>query len=62
MTYIMSLGLACNLCGECVESCPTEALAIADDKLNHDSEKCQYCEVCIDVCDECAIRIDEGEL
>lgn len=62
MTYIMSLGLACNLCGECVESCPTDALTINDDKLNHDGEKCQYCEVCMDLCPECAIRIDEGEL
>lgn len=56
MTYKMSLGLACNLCGECVDICPVDALTLTD-KLNHDGELCTYCESCIDVCEECAIRI-----
>ena len=59
MTYKMHLGLACNLCGECVESCPTHALIIINDTLQHDGDYCQYCEVCSDVCEECAIRIEE---
>ena len=58
MTYKMHLGLACNLCGECVDSCPTGALTI-NETLQYDGESCQYCEVCSDVCEECAIRIEE---
>ncbi len=53
------VGLACDLCGECVESCPTNSLAIADDKLTYNNNECQFCEVCMDVCPEYAIRIHE---
>jgi len=59
MTYKMSLGVACNVCGECVETCSTNALTITDDKLLYNHDKCQYCEVCMDVCPEYAIRIYE---
>ena len=55
----MSLGLACNLCGECVKSCSTDALTIKNDKLIHNSDECQFCEVCMDVCPEYAIRVYE---
>ncbi len=58
MTYKMHLGFACNLCGECVESCLPGALTIINDTLQHDEDSCQYCEVCSDVCEECAIRIE----
>ena len=58
MTYKMNLGLACNLCGDCVDSCPPNALTIINDTLHYDSELCQYCETCSDVCEECAIRIE----
>ena len=52
----MSLGLACNLCGECVDVCQANALTI-DDELVHDGAKCTWCESCMDICPECAIRI-----
>ena len=58
MTYKMNLGLACTLCGDCVDSCPTHALQIKE-TLEYDPDSCQYCEVCSDVCEECAIRIEE---
>ena len=53
----MGLGLACNLCGECVDVCSGKALSIADDKLVFNADVCTYCESCMDVCPEGAIRI-----
>ena len=56
---VMSLGLACNLCGECVSVCSGKALTITSDELVYDGSKCTYCESCMDVCPECAIRITD---
>ena len=61
MSLKCDVGLACNLCGECVETCPSGSLTITDDKLRYDNTNCQYCEVCIDVCPEYAIRVYEVE-
>jgi ferredoxin len=55
----MSLGLACDLCGECVSVCSGKALTITSDELVYDGGKCTYCESCMDVCPECAIRITD---
>ena len=59
MTIECALGLACNLCGECVDVCSGGALSITDNTLHFNSEVCTYCESCMDVCPECAIRITE---
>ena len=56
---VMSLGLACNLCGDCVDVCTGKALSITEDKLNFKADVCTYCESCMDVCPECAIRITD---
>ena len=56
---MLGLGLACNLCGECVDVCSGKALSISDDKLDFNAETCTYCESCMDVCPECAIRITD---
>ena len=56
-----ALGLACNLCGECVDTCPTGALSIIDSTLKYNADDCQFCEVCMDVCPEYAIRVYEVE-
>ncbi len=61
MSLECGLGLACNLCGECVEVCSGKALTIADGKLEFNANVCVYCEVCMDVCPECAIRITDEE-
>lgn len=53
----MELGLACNLCGECVDVCQANALSITNDVLEFNSEVCAFCETCMDICPECAIRI-----
>lgn len=55
----MALGLACNLCGECVTVCTGKALSINGGELVFDGSTCTYCESCMDVCPECAIRIYE---
>lgn len=56
MKYVMGLGLACNLCGDCADICPSDALTI-NEQLIHNGELCTCCESCMDVCPECAIRI-----
>jgi len=44
----------CNLCGFCVQSCPTRALGIREDErttaLLLAAERCIYCEQCVRVC------------
>jgi len=40
----------CINCGICVEKCPTEALAMVNDKVTWDKEKCVDCDSCIKVC------------
>ena len=46
----------CELCAECVEMCPFNALHIADE-LVLDWEKCMGCGVCVDVCPSGAIML-----
>ena len=40
----------CIGCGACIESCPTEALEMKDEKAKVDAEKCVDCGACIDEC------------
>ena len=49
-------------CAECADVCPMEVLVLKGDKIEIvDPDECSYCEVCMDVCPECAIRIYEVE-
>ena len=62
MTLVCKVGLACNLCGECVEVCPGDALHITEDmELDWEHDDCTFCEVCVDVCPEYAIRVYEKD-
>ncbi len=40
----------CIGCGDCVQSCPNEALAITDLGLVKAGEKCSLCAACTDIC------------
>src|ERR1035437_4128428 len=40
-------------CTACVESCPTQAIRIADDrKISLDLGRCQFCTECVSACSE----------
>jgi len=48
----------CDLCGECVASCPQGAASIATSgQIVLDEERCVYCGDCEDVCPAGAIRL-----
>ena len=46
----------CNYCLECISVCPTEALTY-DKCFEHKAKLCSNCEVCMDVCEQGAIKI-----
>jgi NAD-dependent dihydropyrimidine dehydrogenase PreA subunit len=46
----------CTGCGECVEACPVQALALEEDHAALvNADDCQYCGDCEDLCPEGAI-------
>ena len=48
----------CIGCGECIDSCPYNAIEIVDDVAIF-NEKCNGCGACVDACDQEAIKTDE---
>ncbi|MFQ6065811.1 MAG: 4Fe-4S binding protein [bacterium] len=40
----------CNLCGLCIDACPTQALRIEKDRLVYEQKKCILCGECIFIC------------
>lgn len=51
----------CQVCGICVNNCPTDALDIDDDEIEFDEEKCIYCRQCEDICPVDAIKLEIGK-
>ena len=49
----------CNGCGTCVESCPSEALSLENEKISVDADACVDCGVCVDECPEEALSMDD---
>ena len=48
----------CTGCGECVEVCPVDAIALSDDKAVINEEECSDCGSCVDVCPSEAITLE----
>lgn len=49
----------CERCYECIRNCPTKALTLERGIYCHNAYSCSYCEVCMDVCPQEAIKILE---
>jgi len=49
----------CSGCGKCVESCPAQILAMADDKAVVVGDGCLGCQSCVELCPTKAIKVDE---
>jgi NAD-dependent dihydropyrimidine dehydrogenase PreA subunit len=47
----------CSACGECVEACPLDAIAIKEEKAVVDPETCGDCGACVDVCPTEALSV-----
>ena len=47
----------CKRCYECIKSCSTGALSLEQVIFIHNAYECAYCETCMDVCPEEAIKI-----
>lgn len=43
-------GEFCDLCLECVETCPTGAITSENGSLSVDQESCSECGLCVDAC------------
>ncbi|MBS3740824.1 MAG: electron transfer flavoprotein subunit alpha [Candidatus Cloacimonetes bacterium] len=51
----------CIGCGECVSSCPVDAISMVDDTAEIDLDKCTLCSACVSVCPTDAIIIRKQE-
>lgn len=50
----------CTLCRLCIEVCPPQVMALADDTIEIDYSRCIRCFCCQEMCPEGAITIKEG--
>ena len=47
----------CTGCGVCVDTCPTQAIAMEDNIAKVDIDKCTGCGICVDSCPVQAISM-----
>lgn len=43
-------GQTCDLCLECVEACPVDAIVVKNERLSFLEELCTDCGICVEVC------------
>ena len=48
----------CTGCESCVEECPSEAIAMAEEKAQIDDDACVDCAACVDACPTEAISME----
>jgi len=48
----------CTGCGECVASCPLDAIVMKDDKAQVNPDTCGDCGACVDVCPVGALSLE----
>jgi ferredoxin len=48
----------CTGCGDCVESCPSEALKVENEKITVKEDDCSECGACVDTCQQGALSLD----
>jgi NAD-dependent dihydropyrimidine dehydrogenase PreA subunit len=48
----------CNVCGECIEACPLDAIAMGEKSAKIDPETCGDCGACVDACPSEAITCE----
>ncbi|MGA2641500.1 MAG: electron transfer flavoprotein subunit alpha [Spirochaetia bacterium] len=53
-------GNLCNQCGACIQACPSDAIALAEEAVRIDEEKCTLCALCVKACEQHALRIERG--
>lgn len=59
---VCSLGrLACAVCTDCADACPTAALSMSDDGLELDPTTCTACGACVSACPQRAISLPGQE-
>ena len=47
-------------CAESADVCPMEVLVLKGDKIEIvDPDECSYCEVCMDVCPEECVKVED---
>ena len=60
----------CKGCGLCVDVCPKQVLALAEDQINKKGhhpvvalniEDCIGCAFCATMCPDCIIKVEKGE-
>lgn len=52
----------CTRCGECVKQCPVNVISLKDGnfpEMNYSSSGCDFCEVCVAVCQPGALQLSE---
>lgn len=50
-------GEKCTGCGDCISSCPLDAISMKDNKAVVDDEACGDCGACVDACPVQAISM-----
>ena len=52
----------CDMCEDCIESCPVDILEVKDGKINvTDIEECKMCNACVETCEFNAIEVGGRE-